>query len=236
MVKEYLSNQRQELLEKKIDLQKQLHKNELSTKENEEFLRYIQSTENKSYDSFTPSNYKNDRNEQKKKLLKEEIKELHEQEIFLTDELVHISEKIEELDEVIEFVKSEEKNNSMAEQSDTDTLDISDKADIIAETDKKDKLDVMVIDKKEFQKIVQKIQESEELKFDRVLHKIYWCNNLAGIDGNRCKIELKALYDLVLNKSQEVSDKICELVNSIENVSRETSKTSESNTSDIFEI
>ena len=57
MIRQYLISYKQEFMEKRIDTIQSLHKIELKIKENMEFLRLIENSQDKVYDSFSPHNY-----------------------------------------------------------------------------------------------------------------------------------------------------------------------------------
>ena len=77
MITNFLLNYEHELIEKKKELCKALKEKTLSIKQNEEFIRFIEMSEDNSYDLFAPQNFKNNINQ-------ERIRELNEKNIFLS--------------------------------------------------------------------------------------------------------------------------------------------------------
>ena len=108
MVKQFLLDYEQELLGKKIDLMKSLQKSELSIKENKEYIHFIEISEDKSYESFSPQSYNTKNNKIKLKELKESQKQLEEISISKKSELELIDKKLKELSKVIEKVRNDE--------------------------------------------------------------------------------------------------------------------------------
>lgn len=111
MIKSYLSRCQQELLEKKIDLMNEIQSNEMSIRENEKLITLIKNSEDKSYTSFTPGNYKNDMDGKKIKELKMQLSDMQEYGVDLRKKLNLIDERIRDLEQIIH----EEKDNSEVE-------------------------------------------------------------------------------------------------------------------------
>ena len=105
MVKQFLLDYEQELLEKKIDLMKSLQKNELSKKENMEFIHFIEKSEDKSYDSFSPQNYSTRSDRKRLKELKEEKQRIEELSTKVETEIKDIDSKLEKLYKVLDEIR-----------------------------------------------------------------------------------------------------------------------------------
>lgn len=194
MVKHYLLNYQQELLEKKIDLEKSLQKVEILIKENQEFIRFIQNSEDKSYDSFSPHNYKSDSDEKKKKELKEQQKELKEQTISLKNQIEHINQKSNELENIIKLLKTE--NNK--------EIDKDDDSEVF-------RMKLLETQEYERQNIARELQNSTLQSLASMMHKIEICTKLADMDPNRCKLELQNLSKTVKNTIDDMGDVISNL-------------------------
>ena len=124
MIKQFLLDYEQELLEKKIDLTKSLQKNELSKKENAEYIRFIEKSEDKSYESFSPQNYNTKSNHKKLKDLKEEKRKLEEASEKIEGSIKEIEMKLEKLSEVMTEVRKYESFQANANNgTDSSNLD-----------------------------------------------------------------------------------------------------------------
>ena len=119
MITNFLLNYEHELIEKKKELCKALKEKTLSIKQNEEFIRFIEMSEDNSYDLFAPQNFKNNINQ-------ERIRELNEKNIFLKEseeslgkEIQIIEDRLQEIEQLI----SSTKVYDVEEQEITDTVD-----------------------------------------------------------------------------------------------------------------
>ncbi len=121
MIKQFLLNYEQELMENKIDLMKSFQNNEVSIKENEEYIRFVEASEDNNYESFLPQSYNTKNNLIKLKELKEKQKQLKEISARKKEEIEHIDQKLDELSVIIEEVKNDEDNRIQ--------LDTTEKAD-----------------------------------------------------------------------------------------------------------
>ena len=110
MVKQFLLNYKQELMERKIDLVKSFQNNEMLIKENEEYIRFVEASEDKNYESFSPQSYNTNNNLVKLKELKEKQKQLKEVSARKKEEIEHIDQKLDELSNIIEEVRNDEEN------------------------------------------------------------------------------------------------------------------------------
>ena len=110
MVKQFLLNYKQELMERKIDLVKSFQNNEMLIKENEEYIRFVEASEDKNYESFSPQSYNTNNNLAKLKELKEKQKQLKEVSARKKEEIEHIDQKLDELSNIIEEVRNDEEN------------------------------------------------------------------------------------------------------------------------------
>lgn len=110
MLKQFLLNYKQELMERKIDLTKSFQNNEMLIKENEEYIRFVEASEDKNYGSFLPQSYNTNNNLTEIKELKEKQKQLKEISTWKKEEIEHINQRLSELSSIIEEVKNDEEN------------------------------------------------------------------------------------------------------------------------------
>ena len=110
MLKQFLLNYKQELMEKKIDMTKSFQNNEMLIKENEEYIRFVEASENKNYGSFSPQSYNTNNNLTEIKELKEKQKQLKEISAKNKEEIERIDQRLSELSNIIEEVRNDEEN------------------------------------------------------------------------------------------------------------------------------
>ena len=110
MLKQFLLNYKQELMEKKIDLTKSFQNNEMLIKENEEYIRFVEASEDKNYGSFSPQSYNTNNNLTEIKELKEKQKQLKEISAKNKEEIERINQRLSELSSIIEEVRNDEEN------------------------------------------------------------------------------------------------------------------------------
>lgn len=197
MIKQYLLNYEQELLEKKIDLSKALQKNDISIKENIEFIHLIEASEDKSYDSFTPQNYKKDTNHNKIKELKDNQKLLQENGIKLKNEVDDISKKIVELENIIQLVNQSNSNIKGMEEQLNDN-------EIV-------RLKLLETQEYERQRIARELHDSTVQSLTSMIHKIELCTRLIDMDNNRCKLELQNMSKTVKETIKDMREVIYNL-------------------------
>lgn len=110
MLKQFLLNYKQELMERKIDLTKTFQNNEMLIKENEEYIRFVEASEDKNYGSFSPQSYNTNNNLTVIKELKEKQKQLKEISAKNKEEIERIDQRLSELSNIIEEVRNDEEN------------------------------------------------------------------------------------------------------------------------------
>ena len=110
MLKQFLLNYKQELMERKIDLTKTFQNNEMLIKENEEYIRFVEASEDKNYGSFSPQSYNTNNNLTEIKELKEKQKQLKEISAKNKEEIERIDQRLSELSNIIEEVRNDEEN------------------------------------------------------------------------------------------------------------------------------
>lgn len=197
MIKEYLINYKQELLEKKIDLTKALQKNELLIKEKIEFKRLIELSEDKSYESFSPQNYNNDKNKEQIKELKNQQKELEEKKVQLKTEIEAINKKIDELECILKSLK----------QLDNETKHMKEELD----DNEVFRLKLLETQEYERKRIARELHDSTVQSLTSMIHKLEFCTKLMDMDPSRCKIELQNLSNTVRDTIRDMREVIYNL-------------------------
>ena len=100
MVKAYLENYQNELMQKKIILERECHELRIKLKENFQFIMLLEKEENPDYESFTPREF-NQKNWQKIQKLKKEQMEIQNEAEEKAYELSDIENRLAELSSVI---------------------------------------------------------------------------------------------------------------------------------------
>ena len=190
MIKKYLLNYKNELMEKRIDHTKSLKMCDLKIKENIEFNRLIECSEDKSYESFLPRNYNSDINAEKIEELKEERKRLEEEYNRLLVETGSLDRKIDELDSVIKMLQEIE----------------SQKEDLAQEIGDKRIFRLTILETQEYerQRIARELHDTTVQSLASMIHRIELCSKLTEIDPNRCKLELQSLTNMAKNTVQDM--------------------------------
>ena len=197
MIKKFLLNYEEELLSKKIDLSKALQKLEMSLKENVEFIHFIEESEDKLYDSFSPNNYKSDSNNKKIKELKERQKVLKKERDELDLKLKNTTEKILELQTIIQQVNQENENLKNLEGQVIENEDV--------------RMEILSTREYERQRIARDLHDSTVQSLASMIHKIELCNRLMDMDSNRCKLELQNLSKVVKDTIRDMREIIYNL-------------------------
>ena len=117
MVLTYLLDSKQRLLEEKIDLDREYEKIQSLIQENKVLSCFIEKSENNSYKSFVPSNYKNDLNSKYIQELEEKRIALEEKNTYYEHQIKIIEERIEELNYIINLVKQEREYTKKLEEA-----------------------------------------------------------------------------------------------------------------------
>ena len=190
MVKKYLLNYKQELMEKRIDYTKNLKMYDMKIKENIEFIRLIECSEDESYESFLPRNYNHNTNAEKIEELKEERKKLEEKYNQLLMETGNLDCKIDELDSVIKMLQEiESQSKDLAQE-------IGDKRIF--------RLTILETQEYERQRIARELHDTTVQSLASMIHRIELCKKLTEIDPNRCKLELHSLTNMAKNTIQDM--------------------------------
>ncbi len=178
MVIEYLQQIKDSYLEEKDILEKQLKSSEIELKENIEMIKMLEESNDSSYELFTPRNV-NSKNKIKINELLEEQKSINESIESLKNSINEYTNKIEQLDTVIE----EENREVEIVQDYTESMT---QQNIVSEDEKK--------------------ESSEDNLFEGmkdVLNRVELCSRLIDIDPIRCRLELSSVMKMLTNLIEE---------------------------------
>ena len=181
MVIEYLQQIKDSYLEEKYTLEKQLKSSEIELKENIEMIKMLEETNDSSYELFTPRNVnsKNKINE-----LLEEQKSINVSIESLKNSIHEYTNKIEQLDRVIE----EENREVKIVQDYTESMT---QQNIVSEDDNK--------------------ELSEDNLFESIkdiLNRVELCSRLIDIDPIRCRLELSYVMKMLTNLIEEKDESV----------------------------
>lgn len=191
MILQYLINYKQELAEKRIDMIQSLHKIELKIKENMEFIRLIENSQDKVYDSFSPHNYNvNNTNNIKMKGLKKESERLQENKNKIKKEMEDIDQKMKDLDSMIQYLKNVERNQVENKKIENQRIEQNKETE---EEMQKFHFKLLENFETEKQKIASEIYELNLENVTGIIHKIEACSKFVDLDAKRCKLELQSL-------------------------------------------
>lgn len=180
MVIEYLQQIKDSYFEQKHALEKQLNLLEIQLKENTGMIKMLEETNDSCYELFTPRNV-NSKNKAKINELIEEQKTIKESIENLKISIKEYSDKIEQLDQIVE----EENREIEIVQEYTEAMT---QQNIVSEDEK---------------------ESSEDNLLDgmmNILNRVELCSQLIDIDPVRCRLELssvmKILTDLIEEKDE----------------------------------
>lgn len=202
MVKQYLENYRQELISQKIDLISRIQKSDMLIKENMELIHYVETSEDKSYDSFSPHIFESDHNKEKLKELRVRQKILQQESEKQNSELKIINNKIEELDDIILVFRNSLNSKNQSVQDEIYRLKL---------------LETLENERK---RIARDLHDSTVKNLTGMVHIIELCSKLMEKDPQLCKAELQNLSKSVRDTIQEMRLIIYNLYpDSLENIS-----------------
>lgn len=175
MVISYLEKLQESYTQEKCEIEKRLSELEIHLKENIEFIKLLEETNDPNYESFTPREV-NSKNKAKIRELQEEQKKIRES---LEEEKVLYSEcqaKLEELEQVIAQAKREResrKEDALTNESYRTTL--------------------LETQETERQRISRELHDYTVQNLTSLVHKTELCNKLIEMDPIRCKLELNIM-------------------------------------------
>lgn len=176
MVKKYLEKLQSDFLEEKVTIEKKINDLQIHLKENTEFIRLLEESNDSAYASFSPREL-NPKNKEKIQELNEEKKELERQ---LEGQQEKYNECITKLQELSEVITSLQKPVTEKEN-----FDIGDR--------EKYRLTILEIQENERQRISRELHDSTVQNLTSMVHKVELCGKLVEMDPIRCKLELVTL-------------------------------------------
>lgn len=172
MVKEYLERTKQEYVEQKLMIQKDIVGCQNRMKENSKFIEILEDTNDPNYDAFTPRET-NSFNRKKIVELQNNQKMEFDHLSSLQDELQIIENKIDEISNVMkEFTIDATRQNS---------LDF--------------RMDQLRTDDRRMHRFSQKLMSQSEGIAEQVNHHMDLCNQLIDVDPDRAKMELSEILN-----------------------------------------
>lgn len=183
MIREYLEKYQNELLQKKILLDKECHELRTKLKENFQFILLLEEEENIDYESFIPREG-NQKNLIKIAKLKKEQMQIQKEMEEKAYELSDIETRLAELTSVMKVCR--EKENALK-----------------TEIKKEDALGLRFLETQELerQRIARDLHDSTVQNITGMIYKTEFCSKLVDINPEKCKEELKnvskTLHDVV---------------------------------------
>lgn len=175
MIISYLEKLQQQYEQEKLDAEKELNNLEIHLRENIEFIKLLDETNDPNYESFTPREV-NAKNKTKIRELRDsqkQIKESIENAKVLCSECEH---RLEELNSVIIQAKHEKTLNKQ------DNLDNELYRTTILETQENER-----------QRISRELHDYTVQNLTSLVHKTELCGKLVEMDPIRCKLELNTM-------------------------------------------
>jgi two-component system sensor histidine kinase DegS len=161
------------LLDNKIELEKEINNIQVELKQNQEFLKIIESNEDSSFESFTPREI-NSNNKQKISSLNEDSSSLISALENAKQKLSIVDARMAELSDVLKVARS-------LEQSET-TVNTKD-----------NRIAILDAQETERQRISRELHDSTVQDLTSLVYKTELCSKLIDIDPVRCKLELMTL-------------------------------------------
>lgn len=215
MVSDYLLKIHEEYIESKLVIDKEIASLEIKLRENIEFIKLLESTENTGYELFSPRNVNSKHREQIKEL-KEKQKDIIEKIDQLKSDQEQIASKIDEIAIMIKETKSMEKKcriqdmDTESESEDDDTENNEFDKDEFEEkiNHEINRLKILEIQEDERQRISRELHDSTVQNLTGIVHKAELCSKLIDIDSVRCKLELsmmsKTLREIINDMRQMI--------------------------------
>lgn len=188
MVKEYLERTKQEYVEQKFMIQKDIVSCQNRMKENVKFLEILEDTNDPNYDVFTPRET-NTFNRKKIVELQENQKMEFDHLSSLQDELQIVENKINEISNVMKEFK--------VDSSRLYSIDFS--------------MNQLRIDNRHMHRFSQKLMEQSESTAEQVNHHMDLCNELIDVDPERAKMELSEIRNMFIAQQIWLKDYAYEL-------------------------
>jgi len=197
MVKLYLEKIREQLLDKKIDVSNRITELSNQYKENTEFIKLLDETNDPNFEAFTPREV-NAFNRTKISELEQHQKQLTEELEIARAELTDIENDIYELNSVIKVAKGNTNNVS------SQILDEKD-------NNSKVKLALLETQENERQRIARDLHDSTVQNLTSLVHKTELCSKLIDADPIRCKLELSSMGKILRDIIEDTRNMIYDL-------------------------
>lgn len=196
MVINYLENLYQGLYEKKINLERENQKKEILLRDNIKFVQTLENTLDENYESFSPRKV-DEESHHKINSLMDEQRQLEEEIRLNKIEIVDLSIKISELENVMKEARANERLlfSRQIEQSD----------------DKIYKRNILEIQEMERQRIARDMHDTVVQNLTSLIHKIELCDKIGDVDPVRCKLELRFMKNIIRDTIQDLREIIFDL-------------------------
>lgn len=196
MVKEYLEIYQNELLNKKLILEKRCHDLEIKVKENIQFILYLEKEKQDQYDSFTPRKYDKKQDEQIQNLkAQQEIFEKEAEKVAY--EISDINGRLAELSSIIKVARQNEMTsrnvNSIVNNNDFIRLKFLETQEL------------------ERQRIARDMHDSVIQSLTGMVYKTELCTKLIDMDIEKCKLELATMSKMLHGIIDELREVIYDL-------------------------
>lgn len=190
MIISFLENLQNDYLKEKLDIEKEINDIQIHIKENTEFIKLLDETNDPNYESFTPREV-NSKTKTKIQELRDEQKELQQHLEEVKNSYAGCLKKTEELSQVIHSAKNS-LSVSKLEGIDEDAYGIT----------------LLKIQENERQRISRELHDSTVQNFTSLVHKTELCGKLVDMDPVRCKLELnmmsKTLREIINDTRQMI--------------------------------
>ena len=188
MVKEYLERTKQEYVEQKLMIQKDIVSCQNRMKENAKFMEILEDTNDPNYDAFTPRET-NSFNRKKIVELQDNQKMEFDHLSSLQDELQIVENKIDEISNVMKEFKIDSTRLS--------SIDF--------------RMNQLRTDDRQMHRFSQELTEQSENTAEQVDHHMDLCNQLIDVDPERAKMELSEIRNLYIGQQNWLKNYTYEL-------------------------
>jgi two-component system sensor histidine kinase DegS len=177
MIVAYLENLQKQYLEEKFSIEKEMNDLQIHSKENAEFIRMLEDTNDPNFESFSPREV-NSVNKQKISELKEEQKELQN---AIQEARMKYSESIKKVDEIASVLKVARKTDNIDTFADSESS----------------RIELLETQENERQRISRELHDSTVQNLTSLVHKTELCSKLVESDPVRCKLELLMMSKII---------------------------------------
>lgn len=190
MVKKYLEKLQNDFLKDKVSIEKEINDLQIHLKENTEFIKLLEESNDSAYASFSPREV-NPKNKEKIQELSEEKKGIEKR---LEEQQEKYNECITKLQELTEVITSLQNP-------------VSEKDALIGDRERY-RLALLEIQENERQRISRELHDSTVQNLTSMVHKVELCSKLVEMDPIRCKLELitmgKTLREIINDTRQMI--------------------------------